>query len=125
MFMAIQRLRDIERSDDPGWGKASRSRHQLHYDLEAFIWVTFYSILIYTSTLFRNEEKSNKGSKLGNQEASGHADSNEQQASLKRQRNRQRVIDDLSSPFQYFTLNGVKQAKGSFVLGGIDVLEFI
>lgn len=122
--MAIQRLRDIQRSGDPSRGDTSRNKnkHVLHYDLEAFIWVTFYSILIYISSLYRNEEESNKGSKSGDQEG---ADSSEQEASLNRQTNRQRVIARLTPPFKYFKLEEVKQAKESFVMGGWDVFELI
>ena len=129
--MAIQRLRDIERSDDPTWGEASRRKYMLHYDLEAFIWVTFYSILIYTINLSKKEKVSNKGASLGTREASDVVDNLDGvddpsgQQTLQKQKDRTRVIEGLGNTFSYSTLKDVKQAKESFVLGGIDVLEFI
>ena len=129
--MAIQRLRDIERSDDPTWGEASRRKYMLHYDLEAFIWVTFYSILIYTIKLSKKEKLSNKGASSGSQEASddvdnlGGIDDPSGQQALQKQKDRTRVIEGLGNTFSYSTLKDVKQAKALFVLEGMDVLEFI
>ena len=101
--MAIKRLRDIDRSDDAACGDASRPKHMVHYDLEAFVWVTFYSILMYT---MKNP---------------GVVDDPSNQQAL----NRKRVIKRLSLLFKHFKLDDVIQAKESFALGGIEVLEFI
>ena len=98
--MAVGRLRDIMRSNDPAWQDASQHKHMIHYDLEAFVWVTFYSILMYTKKDL------------------GVVD--EQQAPK-----RQNVIDVLGDCFSYSTLKDVLKAKESFVLGGIQVLKFI
>ena len=101
--MAIGRLRDIDRSDDAACGDASRPKHMVHYDLEAFVWVTFYSILMYTMK--------NPGVVGG--------PSNQQAL------NRKRVIKRLSLLFKHFKLDEVLQAKTSFAFDGVDDLEFI
>ena len=101
--MAIGRLRDIDRSDDAACGDASRPKHMVHYDLEAFVWVTFYSILMYT---MKNP---------------GVVDDPSNQQAL----NRKRVIKRLSLLFKHFKLDEVLQAKTSFAFDGVDDLEFI
>ena len=101
--MAIGRLRDIDRSDDAACGDASRPKHMVHYDLEAFVWVTFYSILMYT---MKNP---------------GVVDDPSNQQVL----NRKRVIKRLSLLFKHFKLDEVLQAKTSFAFDGVDDLEFI
>ena len=101
--MAIGRLRDIDRSDDAACGDASRPKHIVHYDLEAFVWVTFYSILMYT---MKNP---------------GVVDDPSNQQAL----NRKRVIKRLSLLFKHFKLDEVLQAKTSFAFDGVDDLEFI
>ena len=118
--MAIGRLRDIKRSNNPAWRDASQHKHMVHYDLEAFAWVTFYSILIHTKNLDKKEKES------GAEEASGDNlvnpdDPNEDEVQLKRES----LIERLSLLFKCFTLDDVIQAKESFALGGIEVLEFI
>ena len=101
--MTIGRLRDIDRSDDAACGDASRPKHIVHYDLEAFVWVTFYSILMYT---MKNP---------------GVVDDPSNQQAL----NRKRVIKRLSLLFKHFKLDEVLQAKTSFAFDGVDDLEFI
>ena len=118
--MAIGRLRDIDRSDDAAWGDISRPKHMVHYDLEAFAWVTFYSILIYTKNLSKKEKAEEA---LG--DSTGDADDPIKQEVLKRQQIRETFIKRLSLLFKHFTLDDVLQAKESFVLGGIQVLKFI
>ena len=118
--MAIGRLRDIDRSDDAAWGDISRPKHMVHYDLEAFVWVTFYSILIYTKNLSKKEKAEEA---LG--DSTGDADDPIKQEMLKRQQIRETFIKRLSLLFKHFTLDDVLQAKESFVLGGIQVLKFI
>ena len=101
--MAIKRLRDIKRSDDAAWRGVSRPKHMIHDDLEAFVWVTFYSILIYTIKDL------------------GVVDDPSEQQALKRQI----VIKGLGDCFSYSTLEDLLRAKQSFVIGGVEVLEFI
>ena len=118
--MAVGRLRDIMRSNDPAWQDASQHKHMIHYDLEAFVWVTFYSILIYTKNLSKKEKAEEA---LG--DSTGDADDPIKQEVLKRQQIRESFIKRLSLLFKHFTLDDVLQAKESFVLGGIQVLKFI
>ena len=118
--MAIGRLRDIKRSNNPAWRDTFQHKHMIHYDLEAFVWVTFYSILIYTKNLRKKEKES------GAEEASGDNlanadDPNEDEVQPKTES----LIERLSLLFKHFKLDEVLQAKTSFAFDGVDDLEFI
>lgn len=67
--MAIKRLQDIRASSDPSWADGPLSKHQVNYDLESFIWVTYYSILVYTTRLYKRKAGSSDEVEIGEGES--------------------------------------------------------